>query len=66
MSVHVVDLSQAFLGETQQKTNLTLRYVCDAVQESANPNTPQDKGNLRRDVLKQVLGLQARIIWDKN
>jgi hypothetical protein len=66
MSVRVLDLSAAFIGQTQRTTNIALRFAAEAVVDAAEPNTPKDKGNLRRDVLKQVLGLRARIVWDKS
>jgi hypothetical protein len=66
MSVTVIDLSAAFLGQTERTTNLALRIAAEAVQQAADPVTPKRRGNLRRDVLKQVLGLRARIIWAKD
>jgi Minor capsid protein len=39
--------------------------MLDAIDSEADSKTPKKEGNLRRDKLKQVLGLHAEITWKK-
>lgn len=52
-------------SENVQKLSVALRYMTDAVVEEAHPNTPKDKDRLRKDIVKQVLGLHGEIHWLK-
>lgn len=65
MSVKIQDFTGNIKNQTKQKASIFLRIACDKVVETARPNTPKDKGNLRQDVLKQVLGLHATLDWRK-
>jgi hypothetical protein len=42
---------------------MALRLMLDAIDMASTPNTPRDKGDLRNNKLKQVLGLHAVIQW---
>lgn len=55
----------AVKGEVAQKVSLALRYMTDGVVERAESKTPKRKNRLRKDILKQVLGLHAQIRWQK-
>lgn len=66
MSAKVKDNTTQLLREIEINASVALRLMCDAVVVDSTPNTPQDKGNLRRDILKQVLGLSGKITWAKN
>lgn len=65
MSVRITSNVNKILSETRVNSNLFLRYFVDEVHKKAEPRTPRDKGNLARDVLKQVLGLKGKIVWSK-
>lgn len=66
MQVIVKDNSGSVKRDITVKANIFLRLVADEVVTVATPNTPKDKGNLRQDILKQVLGLTGKITWGKN
>lgn len=66
MSVKVTDNTNTIILNKQRGTALALRYMLDDIHKQANLTTPRDKGNLRNDVIKQVIGLKASITWSKN
>lgn len=66
MSYRIVDNSVTFEQNTIQKASIFLRAIAEEVVSSSQSRTPKDKGNLRRDVLKSILGLSGKIKWDKN
>jgi len=39
--------------------------MLEGIDKTAGPRTPKDKGNLRNDVLKSVIGRKATIAWTK-
>lgn len=65
MSVKFKDNTQRVIFDTDQATNLALRYMLDGIDEKAFPKTPKDRGNLRKDILKQVIGKKGTITWNK-
>lgn len=66
MAVKITDHTGEVKNSLDQKANIFLRLFAEAVVLEAEPNTPQKLGNLRRDVVKSVLGLQGKIAWGKN
>lgn len=66
MSVKVIDNSPQIRNSTTQKLNIFLRLMTDEIVNDSTRGTPKRKGNLRQDIVKQVLGLGATIIWGKN
>src|SRR6476619_2417599 len=66
MSVKTMDNSRQLSASLAQRTALALRLVLDGIDSRSTPVTPQRTGGLRRDKLKQVVGLRASISWDKN
>lgn len=66
MSVVYKDNTGNIKNDTAQKASLFLRFMEDAVVLASTPNTPKKMGNLRQDILKQVLGLSGKIMWQKN
>lgn len=66
MKVIVTDNTSKIKMDTKIKTSLFLRLALDEVYDIARPVTPRDKGNLSRDVIRQVLGLKGRIEWRKS
>lgn len=65
MSVKVTSNISNINNLMETKISLAIRLMLDGVDKAAYKNTPKDKGNLRNDILKQVLGKQGIIIWRK-
>lgn len=65
MSVKVTDNSVNFEQSVTQKGSIFLREFAEEVVNIASPKTPKLDNYLRKDVLKQVLGLKGKIIWQK-
>lgn len=63
MSVEVTDNSPAVMDDIQRKFSLALRFMLDAIDTASQPATPKRVGDLRKNKLKQVLGLSAAIQW---
>lgn len=63
MSVTITDRTPQFMADAEAKASLALRFMLDAIDTAADPNTPRRLGDLRRNKLKQVLGLHATIVW---
>lgn len=66
MSYSFTDNTKKIEDDISIKASVFLRKLCDEVISIAEPNTPKDRGNLRADVIKQVLGLKSIISWGKN
>jgi hypothetical protein len=65
MSVRVTSNRLLNEMEVKNRTGLALRFMLDAIQEQATPFTPKRLGNLRADVVKQVVGTRGMIGWEK-
>jgi hypothetical protein len=65
MKVIVKDNMPKIVNDKKQKSSIFLRVLADEVVATSTPKTPQRTGQLRADVLKQVLGLTGKIIWGK-
>jgi hypothetical protein len=63
VSVKVVDNTRRIIGDTTVKANIFLRMMADEVERIARPNTPKDLGDLKNNIVKQVLGLKGKIRW---
>lgn len=63
MSAKIKDNTNMIILDTQRKGALALRYMLEDIHSIANPKTPKDKGLLRANVIKQVLGLKGSIKW---
>lgn len=63
MSVKIKDNTGLIILDTERKASLALRYMLEDIHQIANPVTPKDKGYLRSNVLKTVLGLKGSIKW---
>lgn len=66
MSVKITDNTRTITNDTKSKSSIFLRLMADEIVAIALPKTPKKMGNLRRDILKQVLGLSGKIVWGKN
>lgn len=65
MSVKITDNTASALIDIDRKVSLAIRYMLERVDATAEPKTPRKFGNLRRDVIKQVLGKTGTIAWPK-
>jgi hypothetical protein len=65
MAVKVTDNTVNIKMDLTQKANIFLRLFADEIVTLSEPNTPKKQGNLRRDVLKSVLGLKGTVKWQK-
>lgn len=63
MSVKVQDFTNQIIIDVMRASSLSLRFMTDEIQALANPRTPKDKGDLRRNILKTVSGLNGQIKW---
>ncbi len=66
MTVRITDNHPKIQNDTSQKASIFLRQVADKIVTISTPNTPMKTGELRRGVLKQVLGLKGTIKWQKD
>lgn len=66
MSVKIIDNTSQISSNTEQRASIFLRTAADEMINISTPKTPKDKGNLRNDILKQVLGLKGKVVWNKN
>jgi hypothetical protein len=65
MSVKIKDNTSNVKKGILIKANIFLRSFADDVVRISTPNTPRDTSRLRSDVLRQVLGLKGKIVWQK-
>lgn len=63
MSVNTTDNVPSVEADITKKVPLALRFMLDAIDQTANPKTPKRFGDLRNNVLKQVLGTHGVIQW---
>ena len=66
MSIKITDSTAIIKSQTAQKASIFLRTMADELVTLSTPGTPRDKGNLRQDIIKQVLGLKGKVVWGKN
>lgn len=65
MSAKVTDNTKKVNDDISVKASMFLRAFAESTVALSKPRTPKKLGFLRRDVLKQVLGLNGKIIWNK-
>lgn len=65
MSYSVKDNTQTILGNAKRRANIFLRLAAEDVERRSTKNTPKRTGDLRRSILKSVLGLHGRVEWRK-
>lgn len=63
MSVKIEDNTNKVILQIQRQASLAVRYMLDDVHQISTPVTPRDKGYLRRNVMKSVIGLKGSIKW---
>lgn len=66
MSVKVTDNTIRLQGEFAIKASIFLRQMAEKIVNISTPKTPKKTGELRRGIVKQVLGLKGTIKWGKN
>ena len=65
MSAQITDNTPMVKSVLQQKASIFLRMMAEKMITISEPNTPKKTGRLRMDVLKQVLGLNGKVVWGK-
>lgn len=65
MSVKITSNIPSIKSGNEANTSLALRFMLEAIDSEAYYKTPKDKGNLRNDLIKRVMGKNAVIIWNK-
>lgn len=63
MSVRITDNTPRVKSDAERRYNIAIRLMIDAIDQESIPNTPKDKGDLRNNKLKQVLGSHGKIAW---
>lgn len=66
MSVNIKDNTSSITLMSIRNANLSLRFMLEDIEKISTPVTPKKEGNLRRDILKTVLGLKGTIKWLKD
>lgn len=66
MAVRITDNTTSVENAITQKASIFLRELTDTIITNSTPKTPMKSGHLRREVLKQVLGLHGTVKWVVN
>ena len=66
MSVRYSDNTAYIKAKVSSGVPLALRFALDDIQRISNPKTPMNKGDLRNQVRKSVLGYRGIIRWMSN
>jgi len=66
MSVKYTDNTAKITTDASKGINLAIRFMLDDIDKTANPVTPKRLGDLRRNIVKNVLGHKGTIVWGKN
>lgn len=65
MSVKTTDNTANVIREITVNANIFLRNMADEIVGIAEPVTPKKRGTLRNTVLRQVLGLNGKVVWTR-
>ena len=65
MSVKVTDNTAQIVRDMTINANVFLRNMADEIVNIADPVTPKKTGDLRRTVLRQVLGTNGKVVWTR-
>lgn len=63
MSVKVTDNTPRIIAKNSQAVNLAMRLTLDAIDKTAFPKTPKDRGELRKNIRKTVDNRKGTIAW---
>ncbi|MFA9228861.1 MAG: hypothetical protein ACEQR7_10625 [Agathobacter rectalis] len=63
--VRITDNTLHVGSDIAQKASIFLRTAAERIVIESTPNTPLKTSRLRNDILKQALGLNAKITWSK-
>lgn len=66
MSYKITDNTIKIGGDIKQKASIFLRFMTDEIVSISTPNTPKKTNRMRLDIIKSVLGLNAKVKWGKN
>lgn len=61
----ITDNTSSVVSNIKQRGSVFLRNVAEEIVSESTSRTPKKTGELRRDVLKQVLGLKGKVAWNK-
>jgi len=65
MSVKITSHTSEIVARVEANIPLAIRFLLDDIDSTAFPKTPKDKGNLRQDTIKTVIGKRGLIMWKK-
>lgn len=65
MGVQIKDNTPKIKSDMNQRASLFVRFMAEEIVDDSEKHTPKKMGNLRQDILRQVLGLKGKIIWGK-
>lgn len=63
--VKISDNTAKVLIDKKLKANTFLTLFMNAVRSTSRPTTPKREGDLRKEVLQQVLGTKGTLIWNR-
>ncbi len=66
MSVRIIDKTPQVNQDIKTKASIALRLIASAIIVESTPKTPKRRGDLRQNVLKQVLGLTGKVAWNQD
>lgn len=66
MAYKIIDNTSQIQSNTKQKASIFLRSMAEEIVSISTPKTPKRSGRLRGNVLKQVLGLNGKIVWKQD
>lgn len=66
MSHKFVDFTSKIKQDIGHKASLFLRLASEEIVKESEPNTPKKTGDMRRRIVKRVLGNKATIKWGTN
>lgn len=64
MSVRTISYVSTINANSDTSLALAMRFMVEDIQRKSEPFTPKLSGDLRKRVIKQVMGRTATIIWD--
>ena len=65
MAVKVIDNTRKITNSATVKANIFLRLMAERVERIAEPKTPKRVGDLKRNILKTVIGLKSVVKWQQ-
>jgi len=66
MSVKITDNTVSIKQSFRSRSSIFLRIAAEEIVRESTKKTPKRLGNLRRDIIKEILGVSGKIVWGKN